>query len=107
MCHSSSIKTLHQSSTISLNNDEEQIRDLISSLIDKIDKDMNISDDTNFVLFNASSNTRRRLLSDKQTLNNDDMCQSIDEHKHSHGILIDDEDMPSRKGFFLLLSKFF
>jgi hypothetical protein len=106
MCHSSSIKTLHQSSAISLNNDEEQIRDLISSLIDKIDKDMNISDDTNFVLFNASSNTRRRLLSDKQTLDND-VYQSVDDHKHSHGILINDEDMPSRKKFFSLLSKFY
>ena len=90
MCHSTSIKNLHQSSTVLLNNDDEQIRDLMTSLLDQIDKGTN---DSTYILFNASSTNRHRASSD----NNDDLFQSLDSCKHSSGILVDEKELSSRK----------
>jgi len=98
ICHSISLKNLHQYSTIlSNNNDEEQIHDLISLLVDKIDKEMNNSNDFSVKLFNVSSINRHRILSD----NNEDLFQTFDDCKHSIGILVDDKDIPSRKDYFI------
>ncbi|CAF1378998.1 unnamed protein product [Adineta steineri] len=90
MCHSSSIKNIHQCSTTSMNNDEEQVHDLMSSLLDKIDKEFNSSIDTSRMLFNASSANQRRISTD-----NEDLFYSLDGVKHSSGILINDKDIPS------------
>jgi hypothetical protein len=95
MCHSTSIKNLHQSTTILSNNDEEQISDLMSFLLDNIDKKMNSSIDSPIMLFNASSNNRHRISSD----NTDDFLFSFDDSKHSIGVLVDDKDITSRKYF--------
>ncbi len=103
ICHSISLKSLHQYSTILSNNDEEQIRDLISLLVDKIDKEMNTSNDFSVKLFNASSINRHRILSD----NNEDLFQTFDDCKHSIGILVDDKDIPSRKDYFISFSEFY
>jgi len=102
MCHSISIKNLHQSSTISTNNDEEQqLQDVISSLLDKIDKEINSSNDSCHVLFNASNNYRRKS-SDTQLLDNENLFHSLDDYKHSIGILVDDKDIASRKYYILV-----
>ncbi len=93
MCHSISIKNLHQSTTILSNNDEEQIHDLMSSLLDKIDKERNSSTESSFILFNASSNNRHHTSSDPI----EDLFPSLDDYKHSSGILVDDKDLPLRK----------
>jgi flagellin-like hook-associated protein FlgL len=104
MYHSISLKSLHQSSpTILSNNDEEQIRDLISSLVDKIDKEMNNSNDLSVKLFNASSISHHRISSD----NNEDLFQTLDDCKHSIGILVDDQDVPSRKDLFDFIIRIF
>ncbi len=103
MYHSISLKSLHQSPTILSNNDEEQIRDLISSLVDKIDKEMNNSNDLSVKLFNASSISHHRISSD----NNEDLFQTLDDCKHSIGILVDDQDVPSRKNLFDFIFRIF
>jgi len=107
MCHSISIKNLHQSSTISTNNDEEQqLQDVISSLLDKIDKEINSSNDSRHVLFNASHNYRRKS-SDTQLLDNENLFHSLDDYKHSIGILVDDKDIASRKYYILVFVLFY
>ncbi|UJR14093.1 hypothetical protein I4U23_001089 [Adineta vaga] len=93
MCHSSSIKSLHQ---CPLNTDDEQIHELMSSLLDTIDKENNtIPVDTSRMLFNASASTHRHKSSDHELFDNDDLFYSLDGHKHSSGILINESDIPS------------
>jgi hypothetical protein len=58
MCHSISIKNLHHSSPILLNHDDEEINVLMSSLLDKVDKEIDSSNNESFMLFNASSSSR-------------------------------------------------
>jgi hypothetical protein len=96
MCHSISIKNLHHSSPILLTNDDEEIHVLMSSLLDKIDKEINSSTDASFMLFNASSSSRHHTSSE-----NDELFSSPDDWKNSSGILIDESDIPSRK--FLII----
>ncbi len=93
MCHSISIKNIHRSSSIISNNNEEEIHDLMLSLLDKIDKEINLSNDTSCMLFDASSNNRHRISSD----NNDDLFQVFDDCKHSSGILVDEKNLSPRK----------
>jgi hypothetical protein len=97
MCHSISVKNLHQSTTILSNIDEEAIRDLMSSLLDQIDKENDSSVDSSLMLFNASSHSRHRVSTDI----NEDLFQSFDDYKHSTGILVDDKEIISRKLDFL------
>jgi hypothetical protein len=108
MCHSTSIKNLHQCSIISSNNDDEDIRDLLSLLIDQVDTDTNTTNDTGLVLFNASSNSRRQRLSHRQSSDNDELLfQPADDYKHSTGILIHDGDLTARKNSSFLLLEFY
>ncbi|CAF1235444.1 unnamed protein product [Adineta ricciae] len=93
MCHSSSIKNLLK---YSVNSDEEQVHELMTSLLDKIDKEYNTEPvDTSNMLFNASASAHRRTSPAQQLLENDDLCYSLDGHKHSSGILISENDVPS------------
>lgn len=98
MYHSISLKNLQQLPITLSNNDEEQIHELISTLVDNIDKEMSDSNGPSVMLFNASSNNRHRVSSE----NNDDLLQSFDECKHSSGILVDDKDIISCKNYFIL-----
>jgi len=118
---STSVKHAQDSLTHTiLNTDEAEIHNLMSSLLDRIDKELNpfISSDTCCMLFNAS--TIQRHISQNSSYNNhddngflptatddifsDDLCQPLDDYKHSIGILLDDNDddknfnrVPSRK----------
>jgi hypothetical protein len=91
MCHSISIKNLHHSSPILLNHEDEEIHVLMSLLLDKVDTEINSSNDTSLMLFNASSSGRHHTSSE-----NEDLFSSPDDWKNSSGILIDESDIPSR-----------
>jgi hypothetical protein len=91
MCHSISIKNLHHSSPILLNHEDEEIHVLMSLLLDKVDTEINSSNDTSLMLFNASSSSRHHTSSE-----NEDLFSSPDDWKNSSGILIDESDIPSR-----------
>ena len=98
MCHSSSIKNLLKHS---VNSDEEQVHELMTSLLDTIDKEYNTEAvDTSCMLFNASASAHRYASPAQQLVENDDLCYSLDGHKHSSGILISENDVPSRTEFF-------
>lgn len=98
-----------------LNNDEEQVHDVMISLVDKIDKESNPSNSTDIqMLFNASSTLQRyhsKTSTDNNNNNNDDSntflpissddnflensndsYQPLDDYKHSIGILQNDND---------------
>ncbi|CAF2985343.1 unnamed protein product [Rotaria sp. Silwood2] len=96
MCHSTSIKNLDQSTTIFSNNDEQEVHETMSSLLDQIDKELNSSTDSSFVLFNASSHVRRSISADNQIFHYEDLFHSFDDSKHSIGVLIDDKDLSSQ-----------
>ncbi|CAF0829258.1 unnamed protein product [Adineta steineri] len=123
MCHSTSVKHAHYCSTNkTLNSDEEEIQQLMSSLLDQIDKEFNpsASDDTCCMLFNAATSTIQRHLSKDSTENSyndddddddddptylpteiidnslqysNDLFQALDDYKHSIGILSDDKNV--------------
>lgn len=102
MCHSSSIKNLLKHS---VNSDEEQVRELMASLLDKIDKEYNTEPaDTSRMLFNASASAHRHTSPEQQLLENDDLCYSLDGHKHSSGILISENDVLPRTESFRIRS---
>ncbi|CAF0893615.1 unnamed protein product [Adineta ricciae] len=110
MCHSTSIKQAQRCPEKPLlTSDEEEIRHLMSSLLDKIEKELN-SSDTHFVLFDATSSKVQRHLS-KTSSNHtcetddeafassartdsfsDDSFHPFDEYKHSLGILLDENE---------------
>jgi hypothetical protein len=110
MCHSISIKNLqHNQNHIPLNTDEQQIHDLMISLLDKIDKELNPTDTC--ILFDASSNSQRHLSKNSSDIDNkclaipqnetylddslqisNDSFRPLDDYKHSLGILLDDKD---------------
>lgn len=96
MYHSTSVKNLQQIPKLFSNNDEEQIHDIMSSLLDKIDKED--SNESSIKLFNASALTHRHRVSSET---NEDLFQSLDDCKHSSGILVDEKDAQSRKDFIL------
>jgi hypothetical protein len=137
MYHSTSVKNPSHCPTNSiLNTDEEQIHELMSSLLDRIDKELNppILTDTCCKIFDASSAIQRHisknsldnntnnfdddtylpiptndsLLEDSLQFSND-LFQSLDDYKHSIGILLEDDNndnvnknfnrVPSRKLF--------
>lgn len=105
MCHSTSIKILQQTATLVSNNDEDDIHDIMSSLLDKIEKELeDIPADPSCVLFDISSISSRRKSSEKQILKNEDLFQSSDDHKHSIGILVDVDDIPLREYYFCFRS---
>ncbi|CAF0960335.1 unnamed protein product [Rotaria sordida] len=95
MCHSTSLKNFHQSTTILSNNDEHEIHEIMSSLLDHIDKELNLSTDLGVMLYNVSSNIQRRISSDNQSFHHEDLFHSFDDSKHSIGVLIDDKDLSS------------
>jgi hypothetical protein len=122
MCHSTSVKNFqHNQSNRPLNTDEEQIHDLMISLLDKIDKELNpsASTDTCCVLFNASSTMQHHISKNSLDNNNNnnyhddnvflptssdeidfenslevsnDLFEPLDDYKHSIGILHNDND---------------
>lgn len=94
MCHSTSIKDLHPSSPILPSKSDDDIHALMSTILDKIDRDIHPSEDTSMMLFNISSSTSHHRLSSDS---NDELFQSLDEWKHSGGILVDQKDVPTRK----------
>ncbi|CAF3792758.1 unnamed protein product, partial [Rotaria magnacalcarata] len=97
MCHSTSIKGLQQVTTLVSNNDEDDMHDIMSSLLDKIEKELeDVPTDLSSVLFDISSISSRRKSSEKQILKNEDLFQSSDDHQHSIGILVDIDDIPLR-----------
>ena len=124
MCYSTSIKHAQCCPEKPLLiSDEEEIRHLMSSLLDRIEKEFN-SSDKHFMLFDATSSKVQRHLS-KTSSNHtcetddeafassartdsfsDDSFHPFDEYKHSLGILLDENEknvnrtlnrIPSRK----------
>ncbi|CAF0771607.1 unnamed protein product [Rotaria sordida] len=117
MCHSTSVKNLHYSLTHpTLNIDQVEIHDLMSCLLDKIDKELNPSSISNetYKLFDAASINKRQIslnstdnnyndetflpistndnvLDDSLQYSND-LFQPLDDYKHSIGILLNDDD---------------
>ncbi len=86
-----------------LNTDETEIHNLMSSLLDRIDKELNpsLSSDTCCMLFNASTIQRHIsqnydddgfLPTATDDIFSDDLFQPLDDYKHSIGILLDDND---------------
>ena len=98
MCHSTSIKNLQPSSIIAGQSDED-IHELMSTLLDKIDRDNNPSEETSKMLFNLSSSTSHQRLSSSS---NDELVHPLDEWKHSGGILVEQKDVPTRKSNILI-----
>jgi hypothetical protein len=127
-CHSTSVKNLqHCPTNHTLNTDEEQIHELMSSLLDKIDKELNpsISTDSCCKIFNASSTIQHHIsinssdndksdsydndaflpipindsISDDSLQFSNDLFQSLDDYKHSIGILLDDDNDTVNKNF--------
>ena len=121
MYHSTSVKHSQQNQSINcLNTDEEQIHDLMTSLLDKIDKESNPSMSNNTcILFDASSALQRHISRTSITLppsnnsidnevflpspddntdfngsleSSNDLFQPFDDYKHSIGILLDDNN---------------
>lgn len=111
MCHSISVKnSQHNQITPTFNTDEEQIHDLMQSLLDKIDKELNPSNSTDtHVLFDASSSIQRYHSKPSTDNNNnydndtflpmpndenslEDAFQPLDDYKLSIGILHNDND---------------
>ena len=103
MFHSISIKNTHQSKTVLSINDEEQVRETISSLLDKIDKETNLSSNSPVLLFNVSTNISHRTSPESQFLSEENLFQSSDDYKHSMGILVDEKDISSRKSHLTFL----
>lgn len=116
MYHSTSIKTSqYQLIDSMLNTDEKEIQELMSWLLDKVDKELNppTSNETCCVLFDAASTIHRQksiifpnnnytdeiylneatdntIFNDDLTMENS-LLQPLDEYKHSLGILLDEE----------------
>lgn len=93
------------------NSDEEQIHDLMMSLVDRVDRELNPSSETDTcMLFDASTNLQHLLsrnspekndFTDEELLSvpfddslqmSNDSSQPLDEYRHSIGILLDDDD---------------
>ncbi|CAF3957022.1 unnamed protein product [Rotaria sp. Silwood2] len=117
MYHSTSVKNFQYSLTHpTMDTDEEEIHDLMSCLLDKIDKELNPSSISNetCMLFNAASTIKRQMslnssdnnyndetflptstndnfLDDSLQFSND-ILQPLDDYKHSIGILLDDDN---------------
>ncbi len=139
MYRSISVKSSHHNQpNTSLNTDEEQIHDLMMTILDKIDKELNPSTSTDTcMIFNASSALQHHVSKNSSDNNHfdddtflpiptndhfvDDSFQSLDDYKHSIGILLDNNDddnqnryknfnrVPSRKLFnklFFLINIF-
>lgn len=100
-----------------MNNDEEDIHAVMTSLLDRIDRELNPWSETDTcVLFDASSNLHRQLSrpsdvpdetfsplsvdefqSSESFQNSSDLSQPLEEYKHSIGILSDDDQqLPNR-----------
>ena len=94
MYHSTSI---HQTKRILSNSEDEQIHDTMTSLLDNIDRNIDLSNDSCFLLYNVSSNIHQHRSNDNQFLLNDDLFPIHDDNKHSSGILIDEQDKITRK----------
>lgn len=97
MCHSTSIKNLHPSSSAIAGQSDEDVNELMTTILDKVDQNT----ETSKMLFNVSSSTTHpRRSSDS----NDELGHSLDEWKHSGGILVEEKDVPTRK-FNMNISK--
>lgn len=97
MCHSTSIKNLHPSSSVIAGQSDEEVNELMSTILDKVDQDT----DTSKMLFNVSSSTSHpRRSSDS----NDELVHPLDEWKHSGGILVEEKDVPTRKFYINILN---
>jgi len=118
MYRSTSVKNFqYNQPNTPLNTDQEQIHDLMISLLDKIDKELNplTSTDNCRVLFNASSTIQRHSLdnnnnnnyhddniflptsTDKNDFDNslevsNDLFEPFDDYKHSIGILLNNNE---------------
>ncbi|CAF3754411.1 unnamed protein product [Rotaria socialis] len=123
--HSISIKNYQYNRKISgLNTDDEEIRDLMSWMLDKIDKELkpSTSNDECCVIFDAASTIKRHMSMDCSDSNyNDDpflpaptdaslenlndLFQPIDDYKHSLGILLDDDNSHTNTNFHQLPSQ--
>lgn len=127
MFSSSSVRHSQQSQLNQpLISDDEQIRDLMNTLLDTIEKELESSSKSETcVLFHASTKLQRQL--SKSLLDNreflpipiddsdmEDSFQPLNEYKHSIGILLNEEtnnekenynQVPSRKCVFSVLSK--
>ncbi|CAF4662254.1 unnamed protein product [Rotaria sp. Silwood1] len=130
MYHSTSLKSFqHSLKHPTINKDEEDIHDLMSCLLDKIDKELNPSSISNetYMLFNAASTIKRQMslnspdnnyndetflptptednfLDDSLQLSND-LLQPLDDYKHSIGILLDDDDDDNDKNININLHR--
>lgn len=87
MVQSASIKSLHTISSSSINQDEEQIKELLHWIIDRVEKD-SAHEETPLILFDASSSIHRK---NRLASGSDDVFSNSDNHKHSSTILIDDK----------------
>jgi len=95
LCHSTSIKNLQP---IVSNSDDKQVQEVLNSLVEKVDRDLNPSTDdddasSSFVLFNASASRQRISSADIH----DDLFQSFEDSKHSKGILVDENELSLRR----------
>lgn len=94
-----------------MNNDEQDIHDVMTSLLDRIDRELNPSSETDTcMLFDASSNLQRQLSrpsgetllpitvdefqSSESFQMSSDLSQPLEEYKHSIGILLGDDQEP-------------
>lgn len=104
MCHSTSVKNIHQVERLLSNNDDEEIRAVMSSILDTIEKEIDSLEDSTRILFDISSVSSRRKSSEKQIFNTENSFQSSDDYKHSLGVLVDVDDMSTRKYLFLIFN---
>ena len=91
-----------------MNNDEQDIHDVMTSLLDRIDRELNPSSETDTcVIFDASANLQRQLSrpsgetflpitvdefqSNESFQMSSDLSQPLEEYKNSIGILLDDD----------------
>lgn len=93
MAQSTSIKNLYQTTTTKIiDSDEEQIKEIMHSIIDQIEKKTD-NETVPLVLFDASSAAHRALTPDQSyPLLSDDLVSTIDIQKHSTTILFDSKD---------------
>lgn len=102
MVHSTSVKNLQRCAIKSSSSAEEQIRDLLSSMISRIEKDAepsHLSPESPLLLFDVASPVHRAVSTDLElyptsSIDGQDLFQPLDDYKHSVGVLCEDKDLP-------------
>ena len=102
MVHSISVKSLQRCAIKTSSSDEEQIRDLLSSMIGQIEKEAEPSQpspESPLLLFDVASPVHRAVSTDLEfyptsSIDGQDLFQPLDDYKHSVGVLFEDKDLP-------------